>query len=41
MLKTRRHWAEENGLAPDVIEDLYRALVSYFVDREMHQWRKT
>jgi isochorismate pyruvate lyase len=41
MLKTRRHWAEENGLDPDVIEDLYCTLVSYFVDREMHPWRKT
>jgi isochorismate pyruvate lyase len=41
MLETRRRWAEENGLDPDVIEDLYRTLVSFFVDREMHQWRKT
>ena len=40
MLETRRRWAEENGLDPDVIEDLYRTLVSFFVDREMHQWRK-
>jgi hypothetical protein len=24
-----------------VIEDLYRTLVSYFVDREMDEWRKT
>jgi isochorismate pyruvate lyase len=41
MLETRRRWAEENGLDPNVIEDLYRTLVSFFVDREMHQWRKT
>ena len=41
MLETRRRWAEENGLDPDVIEDLYRTLISYFIDREMHEWRET
>jgi isochorismate pyruvate lyase len=41
MLEARRRWAEENGLDPSVIEDLYRTLVSYFVDREMDEWRKT
>jgi isochorismate pyruvate lyase len=41
MLEARRRWAEENGLDPGVIEDLYRTLVSYFVDREMDEWRKT
>jgi len=29
MLEARQLWAEENGLDPDVIEDLYRNLVSY------------
>ncbi|CAN5865787.1 hypothetical protein BH18ACT11_BH18ACT11_26580 [soil metagenome] len=41
MLETRRHWAQENGLDPDVIEDHYRTLISYFIDREMHEWRET
>jgi isochorismate pyruvate lyase len=41
MLEARRRWAEENGLDPGVIENLYRDLVSYFVDREMDEWRKT
>jgi isochorismate pyruvate lyase len=41
MLEARRRWAEENGLDPGVIEILYRDLVSYFVDREMDEWRKT
>jgi isochorismate pyruvate lyase len=41
MLEARRRWAEENGLDPGVIEILYRDLVSYFVDREMNEWRKT
>lgn len=35
----RRRWAEEEGLSPDVIEDLFRRLVSYFVDREMEDWK--
>ena len=39
MFEARRRWAEENGLDPDMIEDLYHALVSYFVDREMDRWR--
>ena len=41
MLAERRRWAEENGLDQDVIEALYRNHVSYFVAREMHQWRET
>ena len=41
MLEARRRWAEENGLDPDVIENLYRDLLAYFVDREMQRWRKS
>ncbi|MBA2713608.1 MAG: chorismate mutase [Rubrobacteraceae bacterium] len=41
MLETRRRWADENGLDPDVIESLYRTLLSYFIDREMQEWRET
>jgi isochorismate pyruvate lyase len=40
MLETRRRWAVENGLDPHVIEGLYSNLVSYFVDRELDEWRK-
>ena len=40
MLAQRRRWAEEAGLDPDVIEGIYRTLVSYFVDREMKGWRE-
>jgi isochorismate pyruvate lyase len=28
MLDARRRWAEEEGLSPDVIEDIYRTLSS-------------
>jgi isochorismate pyruvate lyase len=31
----RRKWAEENGLSPDVIEDVYKILVHYFIDEQM------
>jgi isochorismate pyruvate lyase len=41
MLETRRRWAEEDGLDPEMIEGLYNALVSYFIDREMQRWRET
>ena len=40
MLEARRRWAEE-GLSPQVIEDAYEALVSYFVNREPEHWRET
>lgn len=40
MLAERRHWAPENGLDPDVIEGVYRTLISYFVDREMKRWQE-
>ena len=31
----RRKWAEECGLSPDVIEDVYKTLVHYFIDEQM------
>ena len=39
MLEERRRWAEQEGLSPEVIEDLFERLVSYFVDREMKDWK--
>ncbi len=41
MLEARRRWAEEEGLSPEMIEEVYETLVSYFVDREMDRWRGT
>jgi len=35
MLQERRIWAENEGLNPDVIEKLYRDLVSYFIEEEL------
>lgn len=39
MLQQRRLWAEEVGLNPDVIEALYRDLVSYFINEELKHWQ--
>ena len=39
MLQQRRVWAEEEGLNPDVIEKIYRDLVTYFIDEEMSRWK--
>jgi isochorismate pyruvate lyase len=34
---TRRQWAEQHGLDPDLVEVLYRALIAYFIEREKEQ----
>lgn len=39
MLQQRRAWAEEEGLNPDVIEKIYRDLVTYFIEEEMNRWK--
>lgn len=39
MLEERRRWAEEESLNPEVIEKIYRDLISYFVNRELDDWR--
>ncbi len=41
MLEQRRQWAETAGLEPDVIEQLYRDLVQYFIDAELEHWRSS
>ena len=41
MLAVRRGWAKREELAPDVIEDLYRRVVAYFIERELGHWRGT
>jgi len=39
MLKVRRQWAEREGLSPDVLEKIYRDLVTYFIAREKEHWQ--
>lgn len=38
MLEQRRKWATEAGLHPDVVEKIYRELVSYFVAEEQREF---
>jgi isochorismate pyruvate lyase len=38
MLEQRRSWAEQAGLHPDVVEKIYRDLVSYFVAEEQREF---
>lgn len=40
MLAERRKWAEEEGLVPDVVEELYKNLIRHFVAREMESLRR-
>ena len=40
MMAVRREWAEREGLDPGLIEDLYRRLVAWFVQRELEHWRE-
>lgn len=39
MLAERRRWAEQEGLSPEVSEDLFLRLVYYLVNREMEDWK--
>ena len=41
MLEERRRWATKENLDPDMIENLYKDLVSYFINREMEDWKST
>jgi isochorismate pyruvate lyase len=38
MLQTRREWAKEVGVNPDVIEKLYRDLVDHFIVEQSAHW---
>ena len=35
VIETRRKLAVENGLDPDVIENIYRSLISHFIEVEL------
>ena len=35
MLEQRRIWATKNNLNPDIIEQVYRDLVNYFIEEEL------
>ena len=35
VLATRRQWAADHGLNPDVIEEMYRNLIGHFINHEL------
>ena len=39
MLQQRREWAQESGLNPDVVENIYRDLVSYYIEEELKHYK--
>ena len=39
MLQQRREWAQESGLNPDVVENLYRDLVNYYIEEELKHYK--
>lgn len=40
VIRTRRNLAVKNGLNPDVIEELYRNLISHFIAEELRLMKK-
>lgn len=39
MLAIRREWAVSEGLDPDMVEELYRNMVTRFIAEEKNHWR--
>ena len=39
MLKQRRIWAKSENLNPDIVENIYRDLVNYFIEEELKTWK--
>ena len=35
VIQKRREWAFENGIEPDIIEQIYRKLIQYFINEEL------
>jgi len=35
VFKVRKEWAKNNNLSPDVIEEMYKILIHYFIDEQM------
>ena len=40
MIRERREWAEAEGLDPSFVEALFRSITSYFISRELEQFRE-
>jgi isochorismate pyruvate lyase len=39
MIEIRRQWAIEQDINPDFIESQFRAMVQYFINLEMEEWK--
>jgi isochorismate pyruvate lyase len=39
MIEVRREWAAREGIAPELIEDIYRRLVAWFIEKEREHFR--
>ena len=39
MLQQRREWALESGSNPDVVENIYRDLVNYYIEEELKHYK--
>ncbi len=39
MLTQRKIWAEEENINPNFIEKLFSDMVSYFINKEMQEWK--
>ena len=37
----RRAWAEDEGIDPEVVEKMYRDLLSFFIESELNDWKST
>lgn len=40
MIEKRRSWAELAGINPDFVENLFRKIVSFFINSETKEWMK-
>lgn len=41
LLEQRRTWAEDEGIDPEVVEKIYRDLLSFFIESELNDWKST
>lgn len=37
VLRSRREWAQEDGLNPDIVEEIYDRLIEFFIGEEKKQ----
>ena len=37
VLRARREWAADEGIDPDIVEQIYRLLIEYFIEEEMKE----